>query len=301
MDFRAGKVVGSFAKFLRIPQEFIEYFSAKFARAWYLHGYRSLRSSKSYIDFMMGVFDEGSPERSIETFVDDVLNAVPIEHQQDDVFTSDNIEVKRSESLYYTTANDQDLVDAQLQIELSSSFLYSTDLQEADAIMVNNDELLANSTTSLHNSRAESLSFPFSQTTQRAGRGSSTVPTFNRPTIAGRATNWEAGRSALDTFTAQLLAKAEDCSTLSIGSEQGQKSTSQQDPLIIDLASDGDDEDSVEELGLEIVGSRTIRGRSKDQLVEKGSGKVNCASQPRRASRLTEVRKQRVRGCRRFA
>lgn len=274
MDFQTGKAVGSFAKFLHIPHLLLEEFCATLAVSWALQGSTKSKPNKEYDDFINGVFStEGTPERS-QVLTDDIVESVLTDEESYDENMSDTIEVS-----YATPPDEQDLIDIQLQRELAS------DLKRSNGVF----EDSTTTSTTIHGQGASSHKYDMmivdcaeniQQSRLERPRSSSLSPA---PT----------DQSALDTFTAELLAKAEECSTIGSfgrgpsvsmrretsevqvvdrtrGEQDRQRGTRrlkgnvlQESPDVVELLSDDDndrddDDDDVQEMDFVILAARKI-------------------------------------------
>ncbi len=317
MDYQAGqagRAVGLLSRFMCIPDELREQFTAKVAASWHLLGFDKAKRNKLYEAYMNGVFDERSWDGTtlsdndiiIEDFEDN-------ENDENSDSANDTMGAEHHEERKcMAIADEQDLLDTQLQMELSSSLRHSSTTWEANAASrIEKDGASVGPRISSRVNTLEDKIQHFSQVSRYAQPRSSSLFTFERPRIPGPPTDWEATksrdaspasteRSALDTFTTELLAKAEECSTVgsfgrgpstirwtseaqTVGPENTQNERDddvqkmlRREYVVIDLMSDededgeeeqeeeGDDDDddgdeSVEDLGLEIVGSRVIK------------------------------------------
>jgi hypothetical protein len=294
MDYETGRAVGSFSIFMRIVTECREQFAAKIASSWHLRGFKMAKPNQIYEDYMNGVFSVGE-ESNIEN-----------ENEANDT-TSSTVRAEYLECEGRKTAiADQDLVDNQLQNELLFSLRCSTTALEAGTTSSGEQEETSDDVN--QNTRETSSQDSIGQaekTLSLAKLRDSSLFTFERPRIPGRATDWETttnrdvsptptDKSVLNTFTTELLAKAEEASTVgsfgrgpssSVRAESvmslpfrgtpsgsvvrtatGQdhegislagESTSEEDhPVVIDVSTDEETDDSVEELDFMILGSR---------------------------------------------
>ena len=304
MNFQAGKAVGALGAFLNIPQETRKEFSAAFATAWRLGGCEKPKPNQSYTDFMSGVFDEGSGGRLITSDDDETVKDTRNEDRECSDSASDDL-VRSGSLRCVAAANDQDLVDAQLHSELSSTLCEpAAILQGGTTADSNQPQMSANPSISLNGIGAKGIQSSRGREITRPG--SSRPFVFKRPTAPEGPTNWEevrsgeispivTGQSTLDTFTAELLAKAEQCST--VGSVCRQPSTTREaseavlairsgetcgrhkirlrktaptgDLIILDLSSEDDNSNNeIQDLGFEIIGFRAI-DNTKGPLVRK--------------------------------
>lgn len=313
MDYQAGTAVGWLTTLMRIPPELREQFAAKVASAWRLRGYEKATTNGLYEDFMNGVFEEEGSwsglkpcgSRGMEDALDDDQDAS--DGNSDEAMEGDPIRYSNVSPMM----DEQDLIDAQLRMELSSSLGCFENASDATPPSASASNIAATKATSTSaESRLDGWDpFRSSRPSQYAKPRSSSVFTFPRPKIPGPPTDWEATHSrdvspaptklsALNTFTTELLAKAEECSTIGsfgrgpsttrgvsevprVEPEEGRGRGESAEPLagsrwpeeavVIDLSSDGEEEveekdggddddvdDDVEDLGLEILGSRTI-------------------------------------------
>ena len=280
--------------YLGIPGDYWRDFGANFAESWQLCDSDTRKSNKSYQDYLSGILHaKDNPDGLLD--IEDVSSG----NQDDWIVSSTRSRIVGGQyAQSHTTGPEQEQyqVDAQLHAELAS-FLREDSPPPTSSRA--NEEGDTASTSSICAGTVPSKPDPGKcATSGRFARPrSSSLFTFSRPIIAGPETDWEARNSrdvsptatdtsVLDTFTTELLAKAEECSTIgSFGRRstpprlpsEVQQSTEEtglnqdrrvpqtvldEDPLIVSLSSDDDDDDnddgSVEDLGIEIVGSRRI-------------------------------------------
>lgn len=308
MDFHTGKVVGALATFLKIPQETKRQFCADFAIAWRFCGHGKSGDNQSYTDFMRGVFhEEETSDRLFTSSDDEIVIGTRHEDHQGGESASDAMELVRfSSQQCVTAANDQDLVDAQLLGELASTMWSSTAiLQSGTPTDSNRHQRPTDINIPVNGTGARGASTQSSRGWENTRPGSSRPFIFERPTVPEGPTNWDEAhsressptvteQSALDTFTAELLMKAEQCST--VGSVGRQPSTTREaseavlairsgelcgkknttlgktaptlDPIVLDLSSDDDNVNDVQDLGFEIIGFRAI-DHAEGSLVRK--------------------------------
>ncbi len=295
MDHESGRAVGSLSIFMRIPMERREQFAAKIASGWRLRGFERAKPNKTYEDFMNGVF---SVEGDILTNDDNRINDA----------TSDIITAKRFDcEARRTVFADQQLIDKQILNELSFSLRGSATALQADRTSSGQQNEISDGVTQTsRESSAQERTQISCEPSSLAKLRDSSLFTFERPKFRGGTTDWEVTtnrdvsptptvQSALDTFTKELLAKAEEASTVgSFGRDpsaaradsvrslpfrdtpidlmvreevyQHVKSTpaarepaSEEDPMVIDLSTDEESDDSVEEVDFVVLSSRTIR------------------------------------------
>ncbi len=286
--------MGSLMNYLEIPDEYWNDVGDNIVESWMFRGWRRRQFDKGYEAYINGIIHAKDNPHSLL----DVEDAAEVGNKDVEKISStpSTIMADQINQLHVMSGEqEQELIDAQLYAELAS-FLWDVGSPHEDIPAFSNQNAIANR---LANRPALTRSHPESRPNTRAARfarpRSSSLFTFTRPTIPGPATDWEAEnsrdvspaateRSALDTFTTELLAKAEDCST--IGSF-GRRSTTAESPLeaqlfpeeghgarekspgtvldedlvIVDISSDDDyhgGDESVEDLGFEIVGSRRI-------------------------------------------
>ncbi|KAF7513819.1 hypothetical protein GJ744_007870 [Endocarpon pusillum] len=290
MTWDSGVAVGSLMNYLRVPDEYWKDVGDNIAESWAFRGWKRRRFNQGYEAYMNGImYAKDNPDNLLD------VEGVARVGKRDVVKVSgtrSTIMAEHTSQLQsISPEKEQELIDAQLHAELAS-FLWDSGSPHEGIPCSNNRTFIANG---FRNRDASSRPRPESRQRTTAARfarpRSSSLFTFTRPTIPGPATDWEAAnsgdvlpaateRSALDIFTTELLAKAEDCSS---SGSFGRRSTTTQlpseaqvsqeeeysarenspenvldeDSVVIDLSSD-DDDDSVEDLGFEIVGSRRI-------------------------------------------
>lgn len=301
MGYQIGEAIGSLARFMHIPKDLQEQFTLEVARSWRLKGSEKSQPNDFYKSYLNGVFDEeGSFDGLVMGDVDD--NLIDTDDQDEyDESADDLIEAEQPNCNHDAPRPDeQDLIDAQLQGELSWS-LCPTESSNVDITSTTDDGVYSiDSDVSRRLRRPEVPDLDSLRGSRYAQPRSSSLFTFERPRIPGRATNWEANnsrevscvpteRSALDNFTTELLAKAEECSTIgsfgrgpstdrafsevAIDIDEGEEEEYEEgngrlmdgspgeDLIVVDLFSDDEDEDEdddVVDLGLEITGSRAV-------------------------------------------
>ena len=300
MTYQTGRAVGLLSAFMRIPQsprKLREQFAAKFATAWRLCGFDKPKPNKAYEDFMNGVYSvEGNGDHPQGSEEDKVKGGMTDDEDEEDI-PKHAIEVKRAQSMRRRlNADDQDLIDSQLQNELSFSLNHSSSALEVSTTSSDEqDEPPTRVNRSRRHTSSSNETCHTPQPSSLAKPRDSSIFTFSRPHIPGKPTNWEATtdtddsrdvsltpteKSGLDTFTAELLAKAEECSTLdsfgrepsitalrpvvrSVVEELGKGESvvrgvaAEEGPVVI---SDDESEGNVEELDFMILGSRKIGG-----------------------------------------
>jgi len=304
------------------PEEYWEDFAVNFAESCLLPGWRGGKPKKRYEQYLKGVLHMDGQE-------------IPSDIEDDETTTEEGDE-RRASALNNIIMAKQDaqadvidadeeqvLVNAQLRAELAK---YLSDNAAHNTTQSNTkDGAPPRPNTRQHNTAdQEPKPHPAARPTRFTKPRSSSLFTFSRPPIPGPATNWEASnsrdvspapteRSALDTFTTELLAKAEEVSTMGSfgrgpstnrgvsevrlvgmgggededgggGIEEVAEHRVQEGCTVIDLLSDDDDGDvtdefsvidlsaededaavdddddkSVEDLGLEIVGSQIVK------------------------------------------
>lgn len=286
MTWDSGVAVGSLMNYLRVPDEYWKDVGDNIVESWMFRGWRQRRFDQGYEAYMNGIMHAKEyPDNLL-----DVEDAARVGNR-DVVKVSGARSTIMAEHTSQEQEQEQELIDAQLHAELAS-FLWDFGSPHEGIPASNNRTVITNS---VRNRDASTRPRPESRQRPTAARfarpRSSSLFTFKRPTIHGPATDWEAAnsrdvspaateRSALDTFTTELLAKAEECSTVgSFGRrsttarlpseaqvspeeehsarEKSPENVLDEDHVVIDLCSD-DDDDSVEDAELEIVGSRTI-------------------------------------------
>ena len=289
MTWHSGIAVGTLMKNLDIPGDYWREFGVTFAESWQLRGYDARKSGKSYQEYLSGILHaKDNPDRLL-----DIEDAASGDKDDRIVSGARNIIMGGQYAHSHTTSPEQEqyLIDAQLHAELAS-FLWEDSPPPTSSRENERRDTAGGSSIRTGTTPSKPGPRKCAAPARFARPRSSSLFTFSRPTIAGSATDWEARNSrdvsptatetsALDTFTTELLAKAEECST--IGSF-GRRSTTARLPSeaqipreetgrnqerkvpetvldenpVIDLSSDDDDDDSVEDLGIEIVGSRRI-------------------------------------------
>lgn len=228
MSYQTGRAAGLLSAFMRIPRsprELREVFAAKFATAWRLRGFNKAKPNKVYEEYMNGVYSvegiwglsQGSEDEAVDGMIDN-------EDEEDD---APEETMKRVQNIRRNLdTNDQDLIDNQLQHELSLSLGPSSIVSEVVGTMSNAQDKCSydvdqglRHTSSLkdlrHSSHNSSLAkprdssmFSFSRPPLpgwKAGTAKpnsrdvppiptkkSTIDTFPRPAIPGKPTDWEA-------------------------------------------------------------------------------------------------------------
>lgn len=292
MTWHSGVAVGLLLKNLGFPEEYRNDFGAHFAQSWRLRGYTGQKPNKEY---MSGLFHPEDSRGSPYDVEDEMMM-----NNEDDDRVSGSSKIIMAEQIilpdFMKRAREQDLIDAQLHAELAS-VLQEDALYKTSPTSNDTDETPSRSDARPATTKSQHESLQDARPAQLTHLRSSSLFTWRRPNIPNPATDWEARNSrevspaatelsALDTFTTELLAKAEEVSTVgsfgrgpstirgvsevqSARSGEGEEerneraewaeSAWQEDSDVIDLSSDDDDDDdSVEDLGFEIVGSRVI-------------------------------------------
>jgi hypothetical protein len=317
-NWHSGVALGLLLRKIGFPEDYWEEFAANFAESWLLRGWRGKKLNKRYEQYLKGV---------LHTDGDDIPSDI-----EDDAVMTEESDGRRAPALNNTIMAKQDahvnvinvdeeqaLINAQLHAELAE-FLWNYTTHNTGQVLAgpNAHHTTANQDTTANQ---EPKPHPAARPTHFTRPRSSSLFTFSRPPIPGPATDWEASdsrdvtpalteRSALDTFTTELLAKAEEVSTMGsfgrgpstnrgvsevslvergadederVGRGERGEQEGQEGYAIIDLLSDNEDDDdlrdefsvidlsaededaaddddkSVEDLGLEIVGSRSVK------------------------------------------
>ena len=314
MDYQAGRAVGSLSRFMRIPYERREQFTAKIAAAWHLCGSDKEKPNRFYESYMNGVFDGEGPWDSLTTsdhggFIEDVQRD---EHDENSDSADDTIEVEHSDYRQCNaTTDEQALIDAQLHSELLTSLRLSSDISRSHSTsIIEEDGAPFGPSIPSPVSRLGKPRHQLSETSQDAKPRSSNSFTFQRWAITGARPDWEVldsrdnsptatERSVLDTFTSELLVKAEEASTVGSfgrgpstvrdasevqvlgreeekeeqradneGNDASPHTALGENSVTVDLSSDEDgpvvvdistDDDGETDLGPEIIGCRSVR------------------------------------------
>jgi hypothetical protein len=286
---------------LRIPKEYWKDFATKFAESWGLGRWNGTLPNESYDQYMDGIANIGSPPPEV------------LRHTEGERMTTNkgcngesasrNTLCPRQPGRVYemSAEQEQDLIDVQLHAELAS-FLQDHAPKGSSPASRAAQEISPQTSRASATLKPQTESRSTTRPSRYAKPRSSSLFIFDPPRLHRRDPDWErlhdrdisptpTGRCALDTFTAELLAKAEEASTMGsfsrgpstirgtseveivMGREkQVQKGGEGREGkrvgmalerahVVIDVDSDHeDDDDSVGDLGLEIVGSRTIDG-----------------------------------------
>jgi hypothetical protein len=202
---------------LRIPEEYWNEFGANFAKSWRLSGWDGQLPNKAFEDFECGILN-------IENSRDDTQNgegSAVTETNKDDHegdYNSDETMMVEPTAQAQGTIPEQEqaLIDAQLHAELAS--LCPDDASHSTiSTHKNEDEVSGRSNMSPEIAQARYQSVENARPNRYARPRSSSLFTFE----PGAANRLEARNSrdvslartallALDTFTAELLAKAEE-------------------------------------------------------------------------------------------
>lgn len=305
MDYQIGGAVGSLARFMHIPKDRQEQFTIGIAKSWRFKGSEKSQPNDFYLSYLSGVFDEearfnGLVVRDVD---DESIDTDDQDEDENNEPTDDWRGTRQPDGSHRAPqASEQDLIDAQLQRELSWSLCPNQSSDVAIASTTDDDVCSVDPDVPLPVRIAGVPDLDCPPGSRYAQPRSSSLFTFERPKIPGRPTNWETmssgeitpaptERSIWDDFTTELLAKAEECSTMGsfgrgpstnralselvqvdndereekgYGKDSG-RSMDGEDPIIVDFSlddnDDDDDDDDVVDLGLEIIGSRAIRAQ----------------------------------------
>jgi hypothetical protein len=217
LTWSSGVAVRLLMEHLRIPEEYWNEFGANFAKSWRLSGWDGQLPNKAFEDFECGILN-------IENSRDDTQNgegSAVTETNKDDHegdYNSDETMMVEPTAQAQGTIPEQEqaLIDAQLHAELAS--LCPDDASHSTiSTHKNEDEVSGRSNMSPEIAQARYQSVENARPNRYARPRSSSLFTFE----PGAANRLEARNSrdvslartellALDTFTAELLAKAEE-------------------------------------------------------------------------------------------
>jgi hypothetical protein len=218
MSWHTGAAVQLLMRYLRISHVYWKDFGAKFAESWQLRGWNDKDPSEGYKGYMKSLplredSQDSTPTTDHAKMLQLGCEEDGSERNSDCSFTCECPSQERR-----TILQDQDLIDLQLHAELASSLQDKT-LHEASPAFGHRAEISARPSRepaniqSLHESRQSAWRSRY------ARPRSSSLFTFGRSRVPEESAKWDlspsaTAKSALHTFTAELMAEAEDCSSV---------------------------------------------------------------------------------------
>jgi hypothetical protein len=224
-NWRSGFALGLLLRNIGFPKEHWEDFAANFAESWLLRGWRGRKLNERYQEYLKGVFHTDGQDIP-QDMEDDVIMTKDGDERRVSAFNNIIMAEPDAQADNLNADQVQALINAQLHAELAKSLLNHTtheaNPQSTNAAHIPRRPNPYHTTTDPEHEPPT----PARPTTRFTRPRSSSLFSFSRPIpLPGPPTNWEASnsrdvspaptdRSALDTFTAELLAKAEEVSTM---------------------------------------------------------------------------------------
>jgi hypothetical protein len=239
VSYESGSLIGRMLNFMGVPNQYKEIIAWKIASDWLFKGYRNAKRGNLYGDYMNGVFDVDGSVRDPSVALEESSGDDTEEgerHVGDDTVTAEAVYSPSSRKIENDHDVEQSLLDAQLQAELDSRMHVDVMMAET-AVLPDSDEdddSVIGFGRDARNKRLKS-NHPSRKTPSMAKLKNSDLFVFEQsPTPAEDANQTKSNTrytspadtelSALDTFSKELLLKAEEVST--IGSFSHAPSTS---------------------------------------------------------------------------
>jgi hypothetical protein len=214
MNWHTGAAVRLLMRYLRVSHVYWKDFGANFAESWQLLGWNDKDASEGYKDYMKSLSLREYSQDSTPTTDHAKMLQLGCEEDGSERNSDCSFTCERPSQERRLILQDQDLIDLQLHAELASSLQEKT-LHEAGPAFGHRAEIAARPSgepaniQSLHESRQSAWRSRY------ARPRSSSLFTFGESRVPEESADWDLSiaKSELHTFTAELMAEAEECST----------------------------------------------------------------------------------------